>query len=137
VQHQTIPTNGGYHLKPWTRLSQTYISVVNVNGWYTDVYVYSGSLGRFVDTGHRLHSSAPQGADVIDIAGDTYMAVSAEGSDARIYWWNDTDGKFYEKQRVAFNTVSSYPQFFTIGSDTLLAIAFSIFRFCNGLFVLS
>jgi hypothetical protein len=136
---QNIPTNGGTHLKPWTRNSQQYLSVVNWHGGYIDIFVLNPTQGQYVNvtSGSRLFSSGPHGADVIDIAGDTYMAVAPEGVDVRIFKWSDAISRFEQTQRVSVTPGFFYPHFFTVGADTFLALADMIFKFCGNIFVLA
>jgi hypothetical protein len=140
--NQTIPTNGGTHLKPWTRNSQLYVSVVHSHGGYIDTFIFNSTLSQFVNMtgGSRLYSSNPNGVDVIDIAGHSYMAVAPQGSVfyARIYKWNDALTCFEQTQTFIVSASGwYYPHFFTYDADAYLALADSIYKFCSGQFVLS
>jgi hypothetical protein len=139
VLNQSIPTNGGSHLKPWIRNLSQYLSVVNQAGNYVDVYRFDSTQGQFVNvsSGSRLFASNPNGADLIDIAGSTYMAVSSGGSFALIYKWNDALTQFEQTQQFTVTSGWLFPHFFTIAADTFLALSDRIYKFCGGQFVIA
>jgi hypothetical protein len=136
--NQSIATYGATHMKPWSRDSRQYISIVNGNGGYVDTYVFSPSADQFVNvsTGVRLYVTAPTGMDVVDISGRTYMVLAC-GTFARVYRWDDTKSRFEQTQQVTVSFDWLYPQFVAIGFDTYLVISKYIFKFCSGQFVLA
>jgi hypothetical protein len=139
--NQSIPTNGARHMKPWTRNSLQYLSAVNWKGGYTDIFVFNSVQGQFVNvtSGSRLSllPSYPNGVDVIDIAGSAYMAVAPySGTEGRIYKWNDALTRFEQTQQITIFSGWYCPHFFSIGTDTFLALAELIYKFCGGQFVL-
>jgi hypothetical protein len=136
---QSISVSGGIHMKPWTRHSQHYLSVANYAGGYVDVFAFNSSLGAFVNVSgaSRLYSLKPNGIDVIETGGDTYMAVGPWGTDARIYKWNDTMSAFVQTQQVSITSDWYFPQFFMLAADTFLALADRIYKLCDGQFVLA
>jgi hypothetical protein len=137
--NQSIPTNGATHMKPWTRNSQQYLTVINWNGSYTDIFMFNGSQGQFVNvtSGNRMYFSKALGADVVDIAGSTYMAVTRGfRNDAPIYKWNDELTRFEQTQQITVFSGWYYPHFFAIGTDTFLTLSDRIYKFCGGRIVL-
>jgi hypothetical protein len=137
--NQSIPTNGCRHMKPWTRNSQLYLSVVNqATASYIDTLVFDSMQGQFVNilNGSRLYSINTNGADVIDIANETYMAVSPSSTYALIYKWSDAHARFDQIQSLPATSGYFYPRFFTVGNNTYLALADHIYKFCDTQFVL-
>jgi hypothetical protein len=135
---QNISTKGAHHLLPWTRNSELYMSVVNNNAGYTDIFRFDSVQSKFLNitSGSRLFSSSPSGVDVIDIAGSTYMVIAPDGTDARIYKWNDALTRFAQTQNFTTSSGWLYPHLFTIGADTFLALSNRVYKFCGGQFVL-
>jgi hypothetical protein len=139
VQHQIVATNGASHMKPWRHNAQTYLSIVNRKADSIDVYVFNSSISRFVNitSGSRLLTINPTGVDVIAIAGSIFMAVSPSGTNVYIFKWNSEQTRFEQTQNITLNlsAVWSYPHFFTIGVDVMLALWDRIYKFCGGQFV--
>jgi hypothetical protein len=138
---QTIPTDGATHMKPWVRDSLQYLSIANWHGQYIETYVFNQSLNQFVNITSGQHvyfSQNPQGIDVTEIAGDTYMIVACSGTEAGVFRWDVALTRFTQTQQL---TISSpgwyYPLFFTKGTDTFLSLADHVYMFCDGVFSLS
>jgi hypothetical protein len=139
VVKQTIPTVGASHIKPWVRNLEPLLSVVNYRGDYVDTYKYSSSLGIFenVTSGGRLACSYPNGADVIEIAGTTYMVVAPFNTTVNVFKWNATLFRFEHAQQFSVTYDWHYPHFFSIGFETFLAIGNLVLKFCEDQFVVS
>jgi hypothetical protein len=139
--NQSIPTVGGDYMHPWTHNSLQYLAVVNLaGGGYTDVFKFSGVEGQFVNVsdGSRLYTTRPNGADVIDISGNTFMVVTTyQHSFATIYRWRQVKSRFEVAQELAFpySSIVLLPHFFKIETDTFLAMADIIYKYCDSQFV--
>jgi hypothetical protein len=142
VVNQSITTFGCTHLKPWTRGSMNFLTIVSNHGQFADTYIFNTSIGRFenVTNGARIFASYPQGADVVNIAGETYMVLGPNPQVATItlYRWNDPISGFTKTQQISVAiTLWMYPHFFKTETDAYLAVADRIYIFCSGKFVLT
>jgi hypothetical protein len=135
---QTIMTDGGTHIKPWTRNSLLFLSVINYRVGLIDIFAFDSTQARFVQ-GTALSISSPCAADVIDIAGSVYMAIAPSGTNGRIYKWNDATATFETTQSITVSSDSAWyrAKFLTAQADTFLALGDRLYKFCGGQFVLA
>jgi hypothetical protein len=135
---QSIPMNAGSHLKPWSWNSQTYLSVVN-SASYIETYMFNSISGLFVNlTSAWLYSYNPNGVDVASINGTIYQVVApcCGSTDSRVFRWNSTATHFDTIQQITSTSLDfQFPLLFSVGSDTLLAMANRVFKWCGGQFV--
>jgi hypothetical protein len=139
---QLIPTIGGHHVKPWISNGYSYLSVVNHDGGFVDIYRFDDVAQQFsnVTSGQRLLLDSAKACDVTTIDGSTYMVVSVwQGLNAvsELYRWDSIASKFFLVQDIPVDaSVWAFPSFVKIGGDTYLLLTNKMFKWCNNRFIL-
>jgi hypothetical protein len=137
---QLILTDGATHMKPWVFHSTVYLAVVNSFGMYADVYTYNTNSGLFEAQSHVNVAQGVQGCDLTTIRDSMYLALTPNpGSVVLLYKFNEQSKSFSSLQNITLpvSNIWLYPSFLPIFGDTYLAVADSIFKFCDDSFVLS
>ncbi len=134
VEFQSIPTSGAVDWEFFTIDSGSYLAVANnfddttpTRKINSQIYQWNESDSKFVG----IQSILTNGAfdwEFFTIGSDSYLAVANNfddddrNIDSQIYQWNESDSEFVEIQRILTSGASDW-EFFTIGSDSYLAVA--------------
>ena len=137
-----IPTNGGYHLKPFTIGANQYVAAVNIAGDDVKIYKFDSTNNTFdndtgdgqsdIDAYQTISSMTdPTKVEFFTIGSDSYIAIAnyysslvpSYNTNSKIYKWNTSTLQFDFTQNVAINGCYDVKKISIPGEGDFLAFA--------------